>query len=302
MVDTSFSGRDFGATARGDERPTSSRRLHLLLFVLFVSGSVALLLRGWDFYQLSVGERVDHPDFRVLAPGSNLGHGYGIAGTALILTNLAYLLRRKFPRLSLGSLRAWLDIHVFTGLFGGMLVLFHSAFQARSTMAMITVGSLLVVIATGLLGRYLYALSPRPDRERLERALSDLNAVGPGLGQELRLALARVPVTALPERHSLLAVLARLPSFRRELRQRRAVIDALVTRYSHGFGPELALLSRPIADCTRVTCGEVRAAAAGALVKSWRGLHRFAALLMVSLVALHIGVAWYYGFVWVFHG
>jgi hypothetical protein len=166
----------------------------------------------------------------------------------------------------------------------------------------ITVGSLLVVIGTGLLGRYLYALSPRPDRERLERALSDLNVVGPGLGHELRLALARVPVTALPERHSLLAVLARLPSFRRELRQRRAVIDALVRRYGQSFGPELALLSRPIADCTSVACGEVRAAAAGALVKSWRGLHRFAALLMVSLVALHIGVAWYYGFVWVFHG
>jgi hypothetical protein len=302
MVDSSFSGRDFGATTGGAERPAHPRRLHLLLFVLFLSGSVALLIRGWDFYQLSVGARVDHPDFRVLAPGSNLGHGYGIAGTALILTNLAYLLRRKFPRLSLGSLRVWLDIHVFTGLFGGMLVLFHSAFQARSTMAVITVGSLLVVIGTGLLGRYLYALSPRPDRERLERALSDLNVVGPGLGQELRLALARVPVTGLPERPSLLALLALLPSFRRELRQRRAVIDAVVTRYRQSFGPELALLSRPLADCTRVACGEVRAAAAGALVKSWRGLHRFAALLMVSLVALHIGVAWYYGFVWVFHG
>ena len=41
-------------------------------------------------------------------------------------------------------------------------------------------------------------------------------------------------------------------------------------------------------------------AAAAALLRSWRGLHRYAALLMVLLVALHIGIAWYYGFVWVF--
>lgn len=302
MVDTSFSGRELEANAVTDGRPSNPRRLHLVLFLLFVSGSVALLLRGWDFYLLSVGERVDHPDFRLLAPGSNLGHGYGIAGTALILTNLAYLLRRKFPRLSLGSLRAWLDIHVFTGLFGGMLVLFHSAFQARSAMAMITVGSLLVVIGTGLLGRYLHGLSPKPDRELFERALSALNVVGPGLGQALRIELSRVPATALPERHSLVAVLGKLPSLRRELRQRRAVIEVTIARYQPRFGSELALLSRPLADCTRVACGEVRARAAGALVKSWRGLHRFAALLMVSLVALHIGIAWYYGFVWVFNG
>src|SRR4029077_19984034 len=112
-----------------------SRRLHILLFVLFVLGAIGLMLRGWQFYRLSIGERVDHPDFRVLGPGSNLGQGYGIAGTALILTNLLYLVRRRFARLSVGSLRAWLDVHVFTGLFGGMLVIFHSAFQVRNTVA-----------------------------------------------------------------------------------------------------------------------------------------------------------------------
>jgi hypothetical protein len=268
--------------------------------VLFASGSVALLLRGWDFYRLSVGERVDHVDFRTLGPGSNLGHGYGIAGTALILTNLLYLVRRRFARLSVGSLRAWLDVHVFTGLFGGMLVLFHSAFQVRSSVAMVTVGSLLVVIVTGLLGRYLYSLSPKPDRDRLARVLHALDAVGPGMGQMLEQRLALIATTPPPSRPSLLAVLARLPSWRRELRQRRAIIDQTVAQYAQYFGPELQLMSRPLAECTRFYSAEVRAAAAGALLKSWRGVHRFAALLMLLLVAMHIGVAWYYGFVWIF--
>ena len=299
MVDSSFRIADFGR-ADVDARARSIKRLHVLLFILFVAGTVALTLRGYDFYHRSVLERVDHPDLRELSPTGKLGHGYGIAGTALILTNLLYLVRRRFARLSVGSLRAWLDVHVFTGLFGAMLVMFHSAFQVRSGIAMVTVGSLLVVIATGLLGRYLYSLSPRPEHERLSEGLRALDAVGPGMGKMLAQRVAMVARTEAP-RPSLLAVVATLPRWQRELRQRRAVIDQTIAHYARFFGPEVAFLAKPIADCTSVYLGEVRSAAAGALLRSWRGLHRFAALLMVLLVAVHIGVAWYYGFVWVFN-
>lgn len=300
MVDTSFRAHEVGDVPAVEAQAHGSRRLHIFLFLLFVSGCVALLVRGWEFYRLSVGERVDHPDFRMLGPGSNLGHGYGIAGTALILTNLLYLVRRRFARLSMGSLRAWLDVHVFTGLFGGMLVLFHSAFQVRSLVAVVTVGSLLVVIATGVLGRYLYSLSPRPNLTRLHLMLTALNAIGPGMGQVLGQRIASIAPTEPPARPSLLAVLRKVPSWRRELHQRRDVIRQTVAQYAHYHGPEVQLLSKPIAECMQIYSAEVRAAAAGAVLKSWRGLHRFAALLMVALVAMHIGVAWYYGFVWIF--
>jgi hypothetical protein len=300
MADTSVQVQQIVDTSAPVAAAHGSRRLHVLLFVLFVLGAVALLVRGWEFYKLSIGERVDHPDFRMLGPGSNLGQGYGIAGTALILTNLLYLVRRRFARLSLGSLRAWLDIHVFTGLFGGMLVMFHSAFQVRNSVAVVTVASLSVVIVTGLLGRYLYSLSPKPDLERLRQSLHVLNAIGPGMGDVLRERVALVATTEPPARASLLSALVKLPSYRRELRQRRSVIDHIVTHYAQYCGPELALLSKPLAECTRIYVAEVRAAAASTVLRSWRGLHRFAALLMVLLVAMHIGVAWYYGFVWVF--
>jgi hypothetical protein len=299
MVDTSFRVQDAGDEPAVVDQARSLRRLHVVLFVLFVAGSTALLMRGFDFYRLSVMQRVDHADFRELSPSANLGHGYGIAGTALILTNLLYLVRRRFARLSVGSLRAWLDVHVFTGLFGGMLVLFHSAFQVRSGIAMVTVGALLVVIGTGLLGRYLYSLSPKPEMERLQLQLRKLDAVGPGMGTIIEQRIGLIARTAQPS-PSLLAVVAKLPSWRRELRQRRFTIDQTVAQYARYFGPEVQLLSRPIADCARMYAGEVRSAAAGALLRSWRGVHRYSALLMVLLVAMHIGVAWYYGFVWVF--
>lgn len=301
MVDTSFRVHEVRPEPQAIRQARSLRRLHLILFILFVAGSTALLVRGQEFYRLSVLDRVDHPDFRVLSPSSNLGHGYGIAGTVLILTNLSYLVRRRFARLSIGSLRAWLDVHVFTGLFGGMLVLFHSAFQVRSGIAMVTLGALLVVIGTGLLGRYLYAMSPRPELGRLRDQLRALDVVGPGMGQMIEQRVALLARTEPPP-PSLLCVLRTLPSWRRELGQRRSVIEQTVAHYAQHHGAEVSLLGRTIADCSRIYASEVRAAAATALLRSWRGLHRYAALLMVLLVAMHIGIAVHYGFVWVFGG
>ena len=99
-------------------------------------------------------------------------------------------------------------------------------------------------------------------------------------------------------RCSLLAVLAALPRFRREVAQRRAMITKIVAYYARHRRREVQGLARPLAECTRLYCAEVRATAATALLRSWRGVHRFSALLMVALVAMHIAIAWYYGFVW----
>jgi dihydropyrimidine dehydrogenase (NAD+) subunit PreT len=274
------------------------RRLDALLAVLFVLGTVALLFRGWQFYTLTVGQRVDHPDFRVLGPSTSLGRAYGVAGACMIFTNLLYLVRRRFARLSVGSLRAWLDIHTFTGLFGGLLVVFHSAFQVRSSIAVITVSSLFVVILTGLVGRSLYALTPKPDRSRLEKHLDLLDCIGPGLGQVLSQRVSFVARSRGADAGSLFGVLAALPGFAREARQRRTIIDRTLSDYARYFGSEMRSLARPIAECRKIYVSEVRAAAADALLRSWRGLHRLCALLMVLLVVMHIVIAWYYGFVW----
>ena len=312
MVDSSFPLDEAAVSPKPPRRPPRSDErtrvkaagrltpLHAFLFLSFLTGTAALLHRGWEFYGLGLGERVDHPDFRTLGPGANLGHGYGIAGTLLILTNLLYLLRRRFARLSVGSLRAWLDVHVFTGLFGRVLALFHSSFQARSATSMVTMASLGVVVATGLLGRYMVSLTPRPDEKRLAERLRTLDSVGPGMGQMLAAAVNDVERTRPLERPSLLAALARVPAYVAESRRRSAAIHAVVSRFAAAHPAEVALLDRVLADCRQSYLMEVRAEAASALLKSWRGLHRLAALLMISLVLLHVAVAWYYGFVWVF--
>ncbi|HET9987228.1 MAG TPA: hypothetical protein VFQ65_01880, partial [Kofleriaceae bacterium] len=57
---------------------------------------------------------------------------------------------------------------------------------------------------------------------------------------------------------------------------------------------------RAIADLVKAAAADARASATSALLRSWRGLHRFFALVMLAAVFLHAGVAWYYGYRWIF--
>src|SRR5690606_34720879 len=137
---------------------------------------------------------------------------------------------------------------------------------------------------------------------RLERNLRHLDQIGPGLGEALRLRIGQVARTHVPAGASLFRVLATLPSFSREQRERRAALRSTLNDYGQYFPNELRANARAITECYQIYRTEVRAAAADAVLRSWRGLHRLSALLMVSLVVLHIAIAWYYGFIWATSG
>lgn len=268
--------------------------LALLVFVLMSIGA--------DFYALDIESRVDHEDFRVLSPGSPVGHGYGIAGTALILTNLLYLARRRLAGWHLGSMRTWLHIHVFTGLFGTVLVVFHSAFQLRSAVATLTAVSLSIVVFTGLIGRYFYGLAPEPDVAALMRALSALDAFAPGVARQVMGALDALPKPTHCKRPSLRESLGTIPRWRRERQARAQIVrDACAPLIASPTleQAERRQMLRLCAEASRCAGDPVRAVAATHLLRSWRGLHRFTALLMILLVVIHITVAWVLGYRWI---
>jgi len=43
----------------------------------------------------------------------------------------------------------------------------------------------------------------------------------------------------------------------------------------------------------------VRSIAASALLRSWRSLHRFLAIMMMTTVVVHIATAWQLGYRWI---
>ncbi len=273
----------------------ASRWLPYALTLLLIGVTVALLYRGWGFYQLSLEDRVEHPDFRKLRPSGMIGNGYGWIAALLIVLNLSYLLRRRYGGPRMGSMRIWLDIHVATGLCAALLATFHSAFQMRTAVTQISAASLGIVVLTGLIGRFLYALTPAADRERLRDAIEELEAEWPGHRDQVIHAIDALPGPAVPANASLLRSLFAIPKWRGVGKARKEALALIVPRKGLDRAQR-----RAVRKVVSAAAAEAGSAGKVALLRSWRGLHRFFALLMLASVALHGGIAWYFGYRWIF--
>ncbi len=288
-------------TARPVDRARSFFTWFTVLALVVISG--ALLYRGYDFYRLKLDARIDHPDYRVLRPGGVIGHGYGIAGTALILTNLLYLARRKLAWLPVGSMARWLDLHVVTGLVGSALVLFHSAFQLRNAVATVTAVSLAIVVVTGLVGRSLFGLLPKAGHVPLEERLEELEGILPTFAASVRDAVHAVPCTRLAGDASLMTALATVPRWLIEARRRRGAVRRVARadeQLERVRKKERKFVRGLVTDVAKLAASEVDAVAGQSLLRSWRSVHRFMAILMVVAVTVHVAVAWVYGYRWIF--
>jgi hypothetical protein len=90
-----------------------------------------------------------------------VGHGIGIAGFVLMLmTGTLYSVRKLRTDASWGSTASWLKFHMVTGLLGPYMVLLHTAMRFHG-LAGLTMLLTVVVVASGLVGRFLYARVPR---------------------------------------------------------------------------------------------------------------------------------------------
>lgn len=149
---------------------------------------------------------------------SDFAYYLGLVGGALMLALLVYPLRKRVRILqSLGPLRFWFRFHMLAGLLGPLLVLFHSTFQVRSVNAAVALASMLLVAASGIVGRFIYRrihrglYGSRATQEELQKSLD-------GQLREV-LSSPMIPVEVKQEIESF----ARLVSCKPEGRWRRAV-------------------------------------------------------------------------------
>ncbi len=90
-----------------------------------------------------------------------VGHGIGVLGFILMLmTATLYSIRKLQTGARWGSTAAWLRFHMVTGLAGPYMVLLHTAmaFRGLAGLAMLLT---VVVVVSGLTGRYIYTSVPR---------------------------------------------------------------------------------------------------------------------------------------------
>jgi thioredoxin reductase/Pyruvate/2-oxoacid:ferredoxin oxidoreductase delta subunit len=265
---------------------------------------LAFALWHRDYYLLPMLERATHHKHDLLRPGLGLGLWLGIGSIALITANLAYLVRRS-PRFrfQFGSLANWMTVHVATGVLALLTAVMHSGLEARDTPGGHALWALVAIFATGVVGRYLYAWVPRAanGRElelaevngRLARLAEGFDRVDPRLAALVRdeiggLVERRQWHTSLPAR--LLALVGAESGLRRLVRRVReeGVASGLATDQID----EVVALARRAHRSALATAhlDDLRG-----LMASWRWLHRWGAVLLVALVALHVVYALAYG-------
>jgi hypothetical protein len=281
--------------------------LALGLGLLAAAGAGGLVRESVEYYRLPPRERLLHPRHDLLRSSGKLGLLCGVAGTALFAVNLTYLLRKRLVSLSfLGTLRSWMRLHVGSGLLGAALILFHTSFLARSALGLLAVAGLAIVVATGVLGRYLYAFVPRGsdghelDAQELRARVVRLRQELAGAGVAAPLLDDGTPLLARRETGFLgrvLGVVAGSRAARRDYRRLKAEVRSH-ERLRAGARHLLPVARAFYRDRQRLArLSELRG-----LLGSWRFFHRWLAIVMVVLAAFHIAVALRFGELWLLGG
>jgi hypothetical protein len=116
------------------------RRPPLFLLVLLLVGSAWLI-----------------SNMGLFKPGDNVGYWTGVAGGSLMFLLLTYPLRKYSRWLQrLGRVKWWFVGHMVLGLAGPWLILVHSTFRLGSLNAAVALYSMIVVVMSGLVGRFIY--------------------------------------------------------------------------------------------------------------------------------------------------
>jgi len=269
-----------------------AERFFLVLAVVSVMLLGAFTVAHRDYYELPDRARPAHAEHASLRSSGPIGLGAGLAGAAAFLLNLSYLVRKRMAQTRwLGSLRAWMGFHVATGLLGATLVLLHAAFLPKSALGVLASAALAIVVATGLIGRYLYSLVPRSmsgrelEREELRRRLEQSRTELIDAGFDAAV-LDRPVIDPTLARRGALARIGRVIVGDRWVRREFARLR------KHLASDELLPIVRRFArDEQRLA----RYAEARALLGAWRFLHRWLALAMLCVVGFHIYIALRFG-------
>ena len=132
----------------------------ILLFAL-VTPLVAINIIGAPYYLSPLAQRVRSPLHAWLRPSGYVGQTAGILALAIFVFLWLYPLRKKWKALAFtGSVGKWLDVHVTSALVLPLLLGVHAAWRSEGLIGL-GLMAMLVVIASGIVGRYIYTRIPR---------------------------------------------------------------------------------------------------------------------------------------------
>ena len=137
---------------------------------------------------------------------SDLGYWIGVVGAVMMVLLFAYPLRKRSATLSRwGKAKHWFIVHMVLGVLGPVFVLAHSAFSIGSLNAGVALFSMLIVAASGVVGRFIYLHVHQGlggQLQSLESLQKALGATDPTLRNALQFAPQAVDRLQALQRHA----------------------------------------------------------------------------------------------------
>ncbi|MFP5355291.1 MAG: hypothetical protein ACLGIK_09080, partial [Gemmatimonadota bacterium] len=270
---------------------------------------VAINVAGAPYYLRSIAERVRHPMHALLRPSGLVGQSAGIVAFLVFVFLWLYPLRKKWKALAFtGPVGKWLDVHVTTAIGLPLLLTIHAAWRSDGVIGL-GFGAMLVVCASGVVGRYLYTRIPRA-KSGVELTRDEVVAERNRLIDEIAGATGLHPRTvestldvASPsdEKAGVVRVLRDLVTndvrrwrMTRELRRRFRELDGGRSIPSAALAKSVKLASREIALSQQVRMLE----ATHRVFRYWHIAHKPFALTALVAVVIHVAVVVAVGATW----
>ena len=97
-------------------------------------------------------------DDNYLQNEDDLIYNLGLVGGIMMLLQFIYAARKRSATMRRwGLLKKWFNIHIFIGLTAPVIIIIHSRFELLSINGTVAFISMLVVVFSGIVGRYLYS-------------------------------------------------------------------------------------------------------------------------------------------------
>lgn len=241
---------------------------------------------GYSYYQLPIEERFYHPQYDWFKPSGAYGHGLGILGTLMILVGVVmYIARKKYGFLErVIRLKYLLEFHIFLCTLGPILVLFHTSFKFGGIVS-IAFWSMVAVVASGVVGRYIYIQIPR-NIEGRELSLNELKGLQNQIIEELKAQTnLGEKVNYIVYDNGVLRSKSNIKSLLKaqsiDSKSTKTVLNAV--KHEHTLAKRISRLNKM-----------------QELFKYWHVAHRPFAIIMLIVVVVHVVVTLAFGYKWIF--
>ncbi len=283
------------------------------LLILYLTGFIVLgyiAVESWDYYELPLAERPHAPQHNSLKPGGFVGHGLGIIGSCMILLLFLYSARKRGKLgLRFGRMGRWLDIHIWFGITGPLFITLHTAMKFNGLVS-ISYWSMVAVMASGFIGRYIYLQIPRDETghalsmaeiENTIDGLSDLLQRDYDVSPDVIQALSRRALGGRIEYKSGIAALLALVRYDLTRPIRHWRLNRLVRRLNPTI-PSKA--TGAILELAKRKASLTRRRAVLRMINSvfhyWHVIHKPFAVVMIVIMLVHIAVVTLMGYKWIF--